>query len=131
MEQVETAEAEMGGNRMSGIYIPGIEMPTSCAKCRLFNYEYGCPFIGAVGYALTKGKRNEDCPLVPVPDHGRLIDADDMSEKDNKDFSVSIGTAVGFAAKQLMIMAHAQLQEAIEIQPTIVPADKEGKEGEG
>lgn len=57
------------------ILIKGMEMPTSCAKCRLFG-AYGCPFIGAVGYALTRGERNEDCPLVPVPDHGRLIDLD-------------------------------------------------------
>jgi hypothetical protein len=58
-----------------GINLPDMEMPISCAKCKLFG-EYGCPFIGAVGYALTRGKRNEDCPLVPVPPHGRLIDAD-------------------------------------------------------
>ena len=60
---------------MSGVYIKGMEMPTSCAKCKLFG-EYGCAFIGAVGYALTEGRRSKDCPLVPVPPHGRLIDAD-------------------------------------------------------
>ena len=57
------------------ILIKGMEMPKSCSVCRLFG-EYGCPFIGAVGYALTRGERNEDCPLVEVPPHGRLIDAD-------------------------------------------------------
>lgn len=57
------------------ILIKNMEMPTSCAKCKLFG-EYGCPFIGAVGYALTRGERNEDCPLVPIQPHGRLIDAD-------------------------------------------------------
>ena len=56
-----------------------MEMPTSCAKCKLFG-EYGCPFIGAVGRALTEGRRNEDCPFVPVPEHGRLIDADKFYE---------------------------------------------------
>lgn len=54
------------------ILIKGMEMPTSCAKCKLFG-EYGCPFIGAVGYALTRGERNSDCPLIPVPDHGQLL----------------------------------------------------------
>ena len=57
------------------VLIKGMEIPKSCAKCKLFG-EYGCPFIGAVGYALTRGERNEDCPLVPVPPHGRMIDAD-------------------------------------------------------
>ena len=66
-----------------GIYIPGMEMPKSCSVCRLFG-EYGCPFIGAVGYALTRRERSEDCPLVPVPAHGRLVDADDFSEEMKK-----------------------------------------------
>lgn len=57
------------------ILIKDMEMPKSCAKCKLFG-EYGCAFIGAVGYALTGGQRSEDCPLAPVPPHGRLIDAD-------------------------------------------------------
>lgn len=61
------------------ILIKGMEMPTSCAKCKLFG-EYGCPFVGVVGYALTRGERNEDCPLVPVPPHGRVIDADAFTD---------------------------------------------------
>lgn len=62
------------------IYIKGMEMPKSCAKCKLFG-EYGCPFVGPVGYALTEGRRNEYCPLVPVPPHGRLIDADAIKKE--------------------------------------------------
>lgn len=58
------------------ILIKGMEMPKSCSVCRLFG-EYGCPFIGAVGYALTRDERNEDCPLVPVPPHG-LIDREQI-----------------------------------------------------
>ena len=52
------------------VLIRGFEMPTNCAKCKLFG-EYGCPFIGAVGSALTKGRRSLYCPLVPVPLHTR------------------------------------------------------------
>ena len=57
------------------VLIKGMEMPKSCSVCRLFG-EYGCSFIGPVGYALTRGERNDDCPLVPVPPHGDLIDRD-------------------------------------------------------
>lgn len=42
-----------------------MEMPKSCNVCILFG-EYGCPFIGAVGNALTRGERNKDCPLIPI-----------------------------------------------------------------
>ena len=50
---------------MSGVYIP-MEMPTSCAECRFYGE-----------YCYAKGDENKysklPCPLIPVPDHGRLI----------------------------------------------------------
>ena len=62
---------------MSGIYIKGMEMPKSCNECRFF--------VDAWCYALEvddwrnaynkphDGKRLDGCPLIPVPDHGRLL----------------------------------------------------------
>lgn len=101
---------------MSGIYIPGMEVPKSCAKCQMFG-EYGCPFIGAVGYALTEGRRSEDCPLIPVPDHGRLIDKDalerDISE--NVVFSGRERNAELIGANKIINRLHRA--------PTIIPAD--------
>ena len=74
---------------MSGVYIKGMKMPTSC---------YYCPFAdGTWGYSpphkkrcLISGKdmpvdeRNVQhdqlvCPLVEIPPHGRLIDADTLN----------------------------------------------------
>lgn len=66
------------------ILIKGMEMPASCGECR---------FAGACGVHHIEewpdiesiilndvigvgGVRDENCPLVPVPPHGRLIDAD-------------------------------------------------------
>ena len=70
-----------------GIYIPNMEMPKSCEDCPLVeeteNY-FGdimsrvCNLIYK-GYTseATKGRRRDDCPLVPLPEgHGRLIDGD-------------------------------------------------------
>lgn len=48
-----------------GVYIKNMEMPKTCDDCFL-PLQY-CP------YAM---KPNGECPLVPVPPHGRLIDAD-------------------------------------------------------
>ena len=86
---------------MSGIYIPGMEMPTSCDIC---------PFCisnkhdrGDDSLCRASGKEAKcGCPLVPVPDHGRLIDADDFF----RSFPELI--PYEFAA------------------PTIIPADKDG-----
>ena len=56
------------------VLVRGMEMPKSCAYCR---------FYGA--YCYAKGDENTystlPCPLVPVPPHGRLIDADAFDER--------------------------------------------------
>lgn len=59
-----------------GIYIKGMEMPESCF--------YGCPLSGTAcrlwKLMMAEGTemRHKDCPLVAVPDHGDLIDANTM-----------------------------------------------------
>lgn len=50
------------------ILIKGMEMPKSCVDCNM-PMEWCNKWIG-----VENGKRSEDCPLVPVPPHGRLID---------------------------------------------------------
>jgi len=60
------------------VLIKGMEMPTSCLRCGFYRrvapvYDYCC-----ISSAIPKGYVPDDCPLVPVPDHGRLIDADSL-----------------------------------------------------
>lgn len=58
------------------VLIKGMEMPTCCEECR-FSIDGFCQ-------AMEPGARTDDdkaqvsnwCPLVEVPKHGRLIDAD-------------------------------------------------------
>lgn len=74
---------------MSGIYIPGMEMPTSCGEC-----EWCVHTIPADKYICKRMKRavigvcetdvetvNVCCPLVPVPEHGRLGDLDELLDR--------------------------------------------------
>lgn len=64
---------------MSDILIKGMEMPTSCWRCCLSQlYEKPREMLVC---KITHGevlryKIDGNCPLVPVPKHGRLIDAD-------------------------------------------------------
>lgn len=64
-----------------GVYIPNMKMPEHCGVCRFavdgWCYAYGKPNIDA----LANDGRTNFCPLVPVPPHGRLIDADALAEK--------------------------------------------------
>ena len=50
-----------------GIYIKGMEMPTSCHKCPLL-------------YVTSICDGSKECPLTHITPHGRLIDADALKE---------------------------------------------------
>ena len=75
------------------VYIKGMEMPKDC-PCELLGvgYDLICSFVGGIPCRVKEyyeccqnGTRPSWCPLVPVPPHGRLIDADairaDIDEK--------------------------------------------------
>ena len=72
---------------MSGIYIQ-MEMPKNCRSCRLATYEMNYGYICKVlntdvedGVVFKPWKnRRKDCPLISVPPHGRLIDADALHQ---------------------------------------------------
>lgn len=58
------------------ILIKGMEMPKDCNKCPMTVDGY-CRIIGYPnGDALNKRYKPLWCPLVEIPPHGRLIDAD-------------------------------------------------------
>lgn len=70
------------------IIINCMEMPTSC-PCELLGigYDLYCSFAGGIPARVKEyyeccqnGTRPSWCPLVPVPAHGRLIDADALAE---------------------------------------------------
>ena len=63
-----------------GVYIK-LDMPKSCSDCfaeRCIGSDFGCDIIGFEDGNTTcfTRERRKDCPLVEVPPHGRLIDAD-------------------------------------------------------
>lgn len=69
------------------VLIRGMDMPESCAECRLRSGSFGtfCAVLREYiddARGLPKDKRMENCPLVEVKTpHGRLIDADLAMEK--------------------------------------------------
>lgn len=113
---------------MSGVYI-NMEMPKSCDDCDLMTVEgeYGeptCPFGRIIRCA---SERHPDCPLIPVPPHGRLIDAD--KEK----FKIKRTLSSEFLMRQSWGIDTISLECAFRIlsdAPTIIPADP-AEEGEG
>ena len=120
------------------ILIKGMEMPKNCWACACYHhkvddgyYDYDvCQASGTVfndGYASVTGhkdhidpfkQRLDNCPLVPVPPHGRLIDADALdADLERQDMKTGEWDAVGFSISE------------IDNAPTIIPASG-GKENE-
>ena len=95
------------------ILTPG-KMPPSCEVCPCAYYTEGVhhDYCQAVGYdtQLPDEGRPDWCPLIELPPHGRLIDADAL--RSNMYDSLT---------KQFYIN-----QKQIEVAPTIIPADPEG-----
>ena len=85
-----------------GVYIKGMKMPKTCDDCFL-PLQY-CP------YAM---KPNGECPLVPVPPHGRLIDADVLKEL------YDLGEEFDYCHVNLPV-----IRQNIDDMPTIIPAEE-------
>lgn len=110
---------------MSGVYIKNMEMPSGCSQC-YFNMEYGecvaMQYDHLGNFRWETNERHKDCPLVPVPDHGRLIDADEIGLTD---FEIILCQADDNRHKSALQMLLEQIEEA----PTIIPAEEGGKHG--
>ena len=60
-----------------GVYIKGMEMPTSCNLCP-FEFSGDCLLNRDIICTYKPATRSSDCPLVPGPPHGRLGDLDKL-----------------------------------------------------
>lgn len=66
-----------------GVYIKGWKIPFSCGACSFREYigEHMRPFCMYLQERITGeeyGGRLTDCPLIPIHDHGDLIDRDEL-----------------------------------------------------
>ena len=70
------------------VLIKGMQMPTTCGNCPVHKLwaeddEAQCMIVRTLWTKYSE--RNPNCPLVPVPPHGRLIDADALMERFDKE----------------------------------------------
>lgn len=95
------------------ILIKGMAMPKSCFVCPLKAEVEFDEICSQTGEYVCQYDRADDCPLVPVPKHGRLIDADALLKGCER-------VATEYATRE-----YAFSQSAIENAPTIIPAEEE------
>ena len=116
------------------ILIKGMEMPERCEDCfcyrRNAKYDYAYCNISYVNVLGHGNARLNSCPLVPVPPHGRLIDADAL----RKDIKESIdechkwaneiegGEMYARASQALGTFVECALR--VKAAPTIIPAEE-------
>jgi hypothetical protein len=100
-----------------------MEMPKNCDSCPF--WDDIVPYANCTlkhGYIalnpMAEKWRLQDCPLIEVPPHGRLIDVDALqTEAFNRLF-------IGFARERDVAFVNFLLTDA----PTIIQEDKEGEE---
>lgn len=112
---------------MSGIYIRGMEMPTKCVDCILDHKFFKWLECNkhVTGDMIKDGRRSPACPLIPVPDHGRLIDADALRAKMyHEAFETDTPMQKWDSGCWIRYKMFERMEEAA---PTIIPASKEGE----
>lgn len=114
------------------ILIKGMKMPTNCDNC-LFDNNIWCllnPKSAGMIYDIADGKP-EWCPLVPVPPHGRLIDADAFAadiikiiESHNYDDYYAESFSVGAILREVVSELNGTSLQGCNNAPTIIEADE-------
>lgn len=97
------------------VLIRGAEMPQNCCDC--FMDKFKC-LIGKSEMPVERmaRERHPNCPLVSVPPHGRLIDADALAETHRKMAYENGGRSYPF---------HILAKSWVEDAPTIIEAEEE------
>lgn len=102
------------------VLVRGMELPENCWSCRMFcncfaceGYDCHCAALGkdiGTEAEVPRNKRRDDCPLVPVPPHGRLIDADALIEQCH-----------GHNSQRTIF---GEVEYLVDNAPTIIPAEE-------
>ena len=103
---------------MSGVYIKGMGMPKNCAECPVnmnichHDYKY------LLEHMDLYDRRAEDCPIIPITDHGNLIDRDKFMGTmlpNNRVYQGDVRISYPPTVWQIL--------DSISKAPTIIPAD--------
>ena len=119
---------------MSSVLVKGIKIPSECRKCPFIAYYKGSgnTWCNATSILLARDYqtikfdgRHPDCPLVEIPPHGRLIDADEFSRRM---YSVAFVEDTDMQKWDSGCWIRYKLfEQVLREQPTIEPERKTGK----
>ena len=102
-----------------GLYIPKKQKPDRCMECafhHMVGYFHYCWAFEKHTYMDSEWDREKMCPLIDIPPHGRLIDADVLNDSINRSYPMTDRVDVH--------NGYAICQEMIKLLPTIIPAEE-------
>lgn len=110
---------------MSDLLIRGMELPENCWSCRMFcncfaceGHDCHCAALGkdiGIEAEVPRNKRRDDCPLVPAPAHGRLIDVDKVLD--------DLAHNLGIRSLDYLTPSERAIVSWFRDAPTIIPAE--------
>ena len=106
------------------VLIKGMKMPSKCIRCPV--NLYGRCLVNDdkdVSEATADAVRYKDCPLVPVPPHGRLISADELIEFIENRYEITWKDDYEGGVKDACV----DILEKISTMPTVIPASEKEK----
>lgn len=106
------------------VLIKGIEMPQSCYDC---SFQHPCKHDEDKDYCVViddflycYNMEANNCPLVEIPPHGRLIDADAVLNAIKK--AMEDDSEIADVYKE----DYAAVSDWLYTAPTVIPADNQG-----
>lgn len=109
------------------IYIKNMKMPTNCRACHFKNHDgmwIRCIFTGQNIEPETKREtKASSCPLIKVPQHGRLVDARYIDSENDRFFDMS--RASEEFDEHASAYAYSLIANILANAPTIIPEDQE------
>ena len=105
------------------VIVKGMEMPKNCRTCPMLfdghNYRW-CNITGeSLGIEETDNGRDEYCPLIELPPHGRLIDADALKERIRK--ALGIKSFDNLLPSEKTIVKQIDMASTIRHEPHWIP----------
>lgn len=109
------------------ILIKGMKMPKMCCDCDLLPEEidrdeqWECPITEKIVHKYVEEHEGKpsDCPLVEIPPHGRLIDADKLM-KPFRDFLEKDEHSLDYYS-----VSYGGLNAMIEDAPTVIEVEEQ------
>lgn len=112
---------------MADLLIRGMALPSGCLSCDFCNPFADEPYCRRLMKRCPNVTRLEECPLVELPDHGRLIDADAFAAK----YVAALPDGLAALKYPKNIPAMTAVIQALLLDiaeaDTIIPASKEGE----